>query len=310
VFAKTGESQVHLKMKQQVLLVYNDRAGSLKLKYHLEEVRRLIENEGFQVRWANLQQVGGIKSMLGNCRAIVVAGGDGTVNLVAEQLLKEEIKNPPPLAVLPWGTANDLCRQIYRKGSTTADILAAISKETTTRLDVGQVNDRYFLNAAAAGMFSDVAYLTPNLAKRLLVKPAYYLHGLAKLLTYRPFRLTIEADGETLEEEALLFAVLNGSLVGGMFTLVPGAALNDGKLHLLTVKKSLSIAQILKMIYRILRGNAPDQPGIINQTAKNITLQFPADRLLVIDGELGPLPPLQVSLLPRRLPFYSNISGD
>ncbi len=291
-------------MKKQLLLVYNIRAGSFKIRYRLNRIRRLIETEGFNVKCAALEQVTDIKPLIGSCSAVVVAGGDGSVNVVADRLLREEIADPPPLAVLPWGTANDLYRQIYQ-GGTVADILAAIKTGNTARLDIGQVNNRYFVNVAAAGMFSDVAYLTPGTAKKLLGKPAYYLHALGKLLTYKPFQLTIEADGKCLEEEVLLFLVLNGSRAGGLFIIAPGAALNDGKLHFVALKKGLPVSQMLKLLYWVLRGISPDQPGIIYLTAKYLTLQFPADRIPVVDGEQGPLPPLEIKLLPARLPFYT-----
>ncbi len=291
-------------MKNRLLLIYNIKAGSIRTTRRLNKIRRLIENEGFEVKDTPLDKVTAIKPLISECDAILVAGGDGSVNVVADHLLRENIKNPPPLAVLPGGTANDIYQQIY-KGHKLKDVLAVIKKGTTTRLDIGQANNRYFVNIAAAGMFSDVAYLTPRTFKRLLGTPAYYIHALIKVMTYKPFKLNIKADGEYLDEEVLVFLVLNGSLAAGLFIIAPDAALNDGKLHLLAIKKSMNISQVVKLLYRVLRGITPDQPGVIYLTAKNMTMQFPENQVLVIDGEKGPPPPVEIKLLPARLPFYT-----
>ena len=291
-------------MKKQLHVIYNIKAGSIKTKNRLNEILRTIENEGFKVKHTALDKVTEIKPLIGGCDAILVAGGDGSINVVVDYLLREEIENPPPLAVLPGGTANDIYHQIY-EGRTMKEILTVIKKGTITRLDIGQVNDRYFVNIAAAGMFSDVAYLTPGIVKRLFGTPAYYIHALGKVMTYRPFKLTIKTDGEFLEEEVLLFLVLNGSQAGRLFIIAPDAALNDGKLHFLAIKKSMHITQMIKLLYRVLRGITPDQPSVIYLTAKNMAMQFPKEQLLVIDGEKGPPSPLEIKLLPACLPFYT-----
>ncbi len=290
-------------MKKQLLLVYNPGAGSQKINHQLKNIQWLSENEGFSVTCVDLGEFTAINSLIIGCSAIVVAGGDGSVNIVVNRLLSEDIADPPPLAILPWGTANDLYRQIYRK-RTAADILAVIKKGNTTRFDIGRVNSHYFVNVAAAGMFTDVAYLTPGPAKKLLGKPAYYLHALGKLLTYRSFKLNIQTECNYLEEKVLLFSVLNGSQAGGLFTVAPGATLDDGKLHLIALKEGLSIFQYMKVLYRAMRGISLDLAGIIYLTAKNLDLEFPAGRLSIIDGEQGPLPPLKIDLLPARLSFF------
>lgn len=291
-------------MQKQVFLVYNPGSGSMRGKNGFQRIVRLLEEEGFSVKCADLQTIEALKPLVGNSDALAIAGGDGTVNAVASLLLNEGIENPPPLAIFPGGTANDLFRQIYRN-RTAGDIPALIREGRTAALDIGRINDSYFVNVAAAGMFVDVAYLTPGRVKRLLGKPAYYLHALVKLFTYRSFKLIIETEIESREEKVLLFSVLNGSKAGGLFTVAPGAALNDGKLHLLAIKKGLTAARMVNILYRAMRGTALDLPGVINLSATEFKLHFPDDRQTVIDGEVGPPPPLQIKMLPGRLPFYT-----
>lgn len=221
--------------------------------------------------------------------------------------MKENMKEPPPLTILPWGTSNDLARQINR-GRCTPWYLIALKKNAIW-LDIGRVNDCYFVNVVAAEMFADVAYLNGKTVKSILGKPAYYLHGLNTILAYRPFQLKVNFDSNSFEEELLLFLVLNGSRAGGLFCPAPEATLCDGKLHLVALKKGLRIPQLGGVLRRALRGESPHHPEIIYVTAEKVYLHFPPKLLSVVDGERGPHPPLKLNILPSRLPFIS-ITGQ
>lgn len=293
-------------MKQKVLLVYNDKAGSFKVGYSRKTLYHALENEGFLVESVPPDQFNQNIPLLEDYSALVVAGGDGSVNSVVEQLIKNKIEKPPPLAVFPWGTANDLYRQLYNKGSGIGDVIAVIKNGKISWLDVGQVNERYFVNVIASGLFSDVSCLTPGAFKRLLGKTAYYLHALLRFPTYRPFDLKFEVNGKVSEEKVYLFLVLNGSRVGGLFNPAPEALLNDGKLHFLAIKKDLTPMQGFKILECFLRGGTPDLPSTINFTGKSIHLAYSNNLPLIVDGEKGPQPPLEIKLNPARIPFFTN----
>jgi len=293
-------------MKRKVLLVYNDKAGTFKPGYSRSTLCRLIEKEGYIVELIHPEKFAGVLPSLNSFRALIVAGGDGSVNSVVDQLIKNNIQEPPPLAVLPWGTVNDLYRQLYYKGSNFSDIMAVIREGSVSRLDIGQVNGSCFVNVLASGLFSDVSCLTPGFFKRLLGKSAYYLHALVRVFTYRPFHLKTELNGEGFEEEVYLFLVLNGSQVGGMFSPAPKVSLNSGSLHFLAIKKDLTFGQGFKILKCFLRGGTPDLPSTINFTAKSMNLIYSNNLPLVVDGEKGPQPPLEVKLIPARIPFFTD----
>lgn len=293
-------------MKQKVMIVYNDKAGTFKPGYSRRTLCHLIEKEGYIVELIHPEKFAGTLPSLNSFRALIVAGGDGTVNSVVDQLIKNNIQEPPPLAVLPWGTVNDLYRQLYQKGSGLGDIMTVIREGSVSRLDIGQVNGSCFVNVLASGLFSDVSCLTPGFFKRLLGKSAYYLHALVRVFTYRPFDLKTELNGERFEEEVYLFLVLNGSQVGGMFSPAPKASLNSGNLHFLAIKKDLTFGQGFKILKCFLRGGTPELPSTINFTGTSMHLDYSNNLPLVVDGEKGPQPPLEIKLIPARIPFFTN----
>src|SRR5690606_21462144 len=101
------------------------------------------------------------------------------------------------VAVLPYGTANDFatgCQIPYR------DPLAALwlaVEGQARRIDVGQVNDRYFINAASGGFGAAVTARTPTHMKKVLGGAAYSLMGLATASKMAPYRgKMITSEGE------------------------------------------------------------------------------------------------------------------
>jgi len=105
---------------------------------------------------------------------ILAVGGDGTVNEVVSGLL--DGKHQTPLAILAAGTVNDFAYAMKLPRSDNA--MAKMIRQGKTRLiDVGQANDRFFVNVAAGGLLTDVAYKVSSDAKTVLGTLAYFSRG-------------------------------------------------------------------------------------------------------------------------------------
>src|SRR6202171_4414834 len=81
-------------------------------------------------------------------RTIVVGGGDGTLNAAAALLVGSGIA----LGVLPLGTFNHFAKDLHvpldlEKAVTT------IAEKYCAQIDMGAVNDRFFLNNASLGIY-------------------------------------------------------------------------------------------------------------------------------------------------------------
>jgi YegS/Rv2252/BmrU family lipid kinase len=82
---------------------------------------------------------------------IVAGGGDGTLNAVVNALIRGDIRPKASLGILPLGTANDFAKGA---GIDTKDLISALELACTgspTKVDVGRMNDQYFINVASAG---------------------------------------------------------------------------------------------------------------------------------------------------------------
>ena len=105
---------------------------------------------------------------------VVSVGGDGTLNEVTNGLILSGSNTP--LAIISAGTVNDFAT--YMKLPQTAeDFCRMIEEFQTKKVDIGKVNNEYFINVLAAGMLTDIAYKVPKDKKAVLGKMAYYLEG-------------------------------------------------------------------------------------------------------------------------------------
>ena len=112
-----------------------------------------------------------------------------------------------------------------------------IVKGDSIPVDVGLVNDRYFINIAGGGRITELTYDVPSKLKTMLGQLAYYLKGIEMLPSIKSTRVRIEYDGEVFEDEAMMFLVGLTNSVGGFEKLAPSSSINDGLFSLLILKK-------------------------------------------------------------------------
>ena len=152
---------------------------------------------------------------------VVAAGGDGTVRLVAKELLGTR----SALGILPLGSVMNVARMVGlpRDLEESARVLR---QGHVRRIDVGLVGDKVFLESGSVGLHAAVSR---DIQK---VDEGDYFAILRSMVTafrYRPSRMTIELDdGRTIDRRALLVAVTLGPFLGAGFTVAPDAAIDDG----------------------------------------------------------------------------------
>lgn len=232
---------------------------------------------------------------------VVVAGGDGTVN-EALQGLAEQTKTA--LAVLPGGTVNVWATEL---GITDKeeDIAARIVAGRRRRIDVGRVNDRYFLMMASAGFDAETSARvadTPELKqmKRRMGPLAYALAAVQTLRTFRGRRLLLEIDGESVRRQALMVIVGNTRLYGGIAQITYQARADDGFLDLcvLTGQGPLDLAR--RFVAVLLRRQRQD-PDIDYRKVRRVVITASRPLHIQADGEDIGETPATLDALPAAL---------
>ena len=176
----------------------------------------------------------------GTCR-IVAGGGDGTLNAVVTAMMACEERAEASLGILALGTANDFARGIGINSADVIDALELACIGTATPIDVGQMNDRYFINAASAGFGAEVTAHTPQDMKRVLGGVAYSIMGFVKAFQFQPYDAKLSLpDGTKAEGPMLVMNVSNSRFAGGGYDVAPRASLRDGLLDVTLVSELTS----------------------------------------------------------------------
>jgi diacylglycerol kinase (ATP) len=214
---------------------------------------------------------------------IVVVGGDGTTTNVANAILRSGIS--VRLAVMPAGTGNDFAKAV---GTANADISAIVRLSTgnSDRLvDVGQVEDNYFLNCCGFGF--DVAVLEEIDRNRWLRGNSVYLYtALTQLIGYRGIEAAVVSPRSSCESRSyLLVVVANTEYFGGMFRIAPGASIEDGMLDTVCIA-DMPVVRRASTLASAVRGTHVAREGCTIERAYSFDLAFPAIPSYETDGEL------------------------
>lgn len=237
---------------------------------------------------------------------VVSVGGDGTLNEVVNGLITSE--SDIPLAIISSGTVNDFATYLKLPGaSNVEEFCKMIQNFQLKEVDAGKINDEYFINVVAGGVLTDVAYKTSKDVKAVLGPLAYYIEGakeLPKQLMGDLMHLRYEYDGESHEEEAIVFVVANSRSVGGFKDAAPLASVSDGKLDILILKK-VEFLQASDLLIKFLRGEHPQHPALEYIQTDAIKISAAKENTnpsIDYDGELleGGLP-IDIRVIPKAL---------
>jgi diacylglycerol kinase (EC 2.7.1.107) len=290
---------------KRMLLVYNPYAGRRKFASQLDTAIRIFQESGHEVSIHRTSSPADIEQVAKQCadvESFVIAGGDGSIHQAVNGLMKIPSNKRPVLGILPVGTANDLAYALHLP-QRLVQACEVIARGRVLGMDVGMVNQRYFVNVACAGLLTDVSSKVDIRIKNTLGQLAYYLKGLETLPTYRPFRVKFVHDEVDFDEDILLLLVVNGLSVGGLRKLVPGASLSDGKLDVLIVRQT-GWPDTLRILLNVLRGEQADHERIEKFQIEELTIHTDNITLCDLDGETGPDSPWHIRVNSKISVFY------
>lgn len=229
---------------------------------------------------------------------ILAAGGDGTLYEVVNGMA--ERPGRPPLGIIPAGTTNDFARAIGLPMRNVLRACKVIIEGKKQPIDIGKINDKYFINIAGFGALTDLTYEVPSKLKTVMGQLAYYIKGIEKLAFIRPSHVRIETDYRIIEEEIMLFLIANSNSVGGLEKLAPHADLSDGKLDCIIVRKT-SLPEFLRIATRVIKGDHIKEPDVIYFQTKRLKATSSANVMVNLDGELGGQLPIDFTALPSHI---------
>ena len=226
-------------MRKKVILFYNPHSGNGLFKNNLDLIIAKFQRAGkavIPVRAAHGKVLEEIFEEINpeQYEQVIAAGGDGTINICVNAMVRNNIDLP--LTIMPAGTANDFAYNFGLPSDINKMLDIALGGHYTYA-DVGQVNDRYFINVAAMGTLVDVSQKTdPNLKNTLGIL-SYYLRGLTEVTNLKPIPVKVTSKEFTGEVNMFFMLVMNGRSAGGFKRISPDSEVNDGLLEVMIFKE-------------------------------------------------------------------------
>lgn len=285
---------------KRLKFIYNPNSGNKNFKFEIDFCISKFQSAGFDVHIFRSMEKGDIDEHLSSVKknyydTFVVSGGDGTINIVVNALMKYGLDNVK-LGIIPSGTANDFASFLKMPADTEAacDI---ILKNSLQKIDLGFVNGKYFVNVFAGGLLSSVSQNIDSHFKDSFGKLAYYIKGIEQFPNFQPLPVRITNSKEVLNEDIFLFIILNSSGTGGFENLSPGAEINDGLLDFIGFK-ACPIIELPLLILKMVAGDYLSDDRIIFFRDSYIKIESLSQNDLFsetdIDGEEGPCFPAEI----------------
>jgi diacylglycerol kinase (ATP) len=214
---------------------------------------------------------------------VVACGGDGTIMQVASLMAGKDV----PLAFLPLGTGNDLCRTLGFAGNLPLAVKTAFEGEAR-RIDMGrwrcQGCEGAFVNVAGTGFDAVVAERINQGYRYMRGTSAYLAAVLSQIVSYRPAQCRIHIDGTTIDTTVMLCAVANAKTYGGGMQIAPQAELSDGLLDVVIVE-GVGVTEFLRAFPRVFKGTHLSHPKIKVLRGSSVSIESDQPLPVLADGE-------------------------
>jgi len=291
----TGEPNTR---RKSVLLV--NSASRLGLE-GFTQAKQCLEGDGVNLVGAHTSA--NVDTLLHEARSaikervplLIVGGGDGTINAVAGLLANSRTA----LAVLPLGTGNEFARDLQIP-MTIEGACEIVTKGRTIHVDLGKVQDRFFVNIVTAGLSTKIAEQLTNPMKKQFGRFAYAFAVFGGLRNLRAFQATLTTENGKSEFECLQIVIGNGRLHAGPFPVLPDARLRAGKFSIYALKGNRR-SEFIRYALMLPGGHHASLGEIHTEHARKGTLVTSPRVKTIVDGELFDRTPISFEALPSAL---------
>lgn len=237
--------------------------------------------------------------------SVIVMGGDGTVNEGISGIAEQAYR--PKFGFFPLGTVNDLARALNIPLDP-EEAIEHFTLENQSPLDIGKINQSYFMNVVALGTIPEAVNNVESEDKTKLGKFAYFVSGVKELLNTESHQFHLVIDGKEMDltSSTILIGLTNS--IGGFEHLLPNAKVDDGRLHLIYLKDA-SLLDTLKTVPDLLKGveASTDKVGYYAFEELELSTIESEEKLTTnIDGDEGDALPIKVRILPSHLTVYGG----
>ena len=240
---------------KKVLIIYNPKSGRFSEK-KLSYILNFFKLKNISADTLNILETIIEKESIENLYdAVLVAGGDGSLNYVINNLAYSDI----PIAHLPMGTVNLFAMENKTSYWLKKSLNEIVNLYKPVKIGLGQANDRFFFAMTGIGLD---AFVVKNMEEKIRnnkrkiynnsTKYISYILSIIKMTKkYKFYDLCMKKNNEkiTLAKEII---VSNIRYYGGPFKIFPKNSPLDDRFHIRTVKNAAGTANVIFSILKSL----------------------------------------------------------
>lgn len=257
------------------IFIVNPTSGGGKALKIVQNINKVCMEKGFEYEILFTEKAGDATKIAKKYRfsqnIIYSVGGDGTLNEVVNGIVGS--KNM--LGVIPCGSGNDFYKTLE------------LIDDPLPLIDVGKVNNKYFINIVSIGIDAEVA---DNVSKMKKIKiPTSQIYNASIVYTFFKYRfknIDVEIDENNIRKgKCTILTVCNGRVYGGGYKIAPEALLNDGYFDVYFVDK-IQKPLIPRIISMLKKGTHESHKNVHKSKATKIKFKCRYDLICNVDGEI------------------------
>lgn len=221
---------------------------------------------------------------------IYVVGGDGTITITLKSIVGTNNK----LGIIPAGSGNDTYRTIKKlpKGESV--------------IDLGKINDTYFINVACTGVDAEVANNVDILRKTKI--PTSQLYNASIVYTFvkfKPKKVKLKTNIKKIEGKYTILSICNGGYYGGGFNIAPKSQLTDGLLDIYYAEEMPKL-KMIPLILKVKNGKHEGKRKVHKFRTNHVELELEENVTFNVDGEKLTNNKFVIDIIPNAIKVYND----
>ena len=297
---------------KKLKLIYNPFSGNKSFKNELDTCLAVFQEGGYEVHPFRTLHPGDIDEHIAQMDpdydVVVASGGDGTVNIVINALMRRGLRIP--LGIIPSGTANDFATYLGFKSGNVEDVCRTIVSTEPVDIDLGLVNDEiYFINVVAGGFFTNVSQTVDKDIKNALGSLSYYLKGVEQLPEFRKIPYRITTSQGVIEEDLYLYMIMNSTGTGGFTKVSPESDVSDGLFEFVGIMGK-PLYEMTPVFFKMLNGEHIHDKNVLYIKDNYFKIECLDEEFKIkettVDGEMGPDMPFEMKVVHDAIPVFGK----
>ena len=276
------------------IFIVNSVAGRGKYKKILPNIEKICKEEKkeYEIRYITDTLSGAdiAKQYQDKEYVIYVVGGDGTLTRTLPGIVGTKNK----LGIIPSGSGNDTYKAIRAL------------PEGENQIDLGKINDTYFINVACTGLDAEVGNNIDVLRNTII--PTSQLYNASIIYTFIKFKfkkVLFKTNVKTISSKYSIISICNGGYYGGGYNIAPKSQLTDGLLDIYYVEK-MNRFKIIPLLLKLKKGKHEGKRRVHKFRTNHVELEIEQEVTFNVDGEKLTSSKFIIDILPKAITVYND----